>query len=549
MKNQSKRYLVTYSDTNVSKETAVKTLGVSKVNVKDGVVMMAADKAPSEKDILHFENLGISVLELTQKDAKELATKKGVLVVEEDTKVYALDSTQPKDYEPHEVYVNKAEMERYEKEVDNNLPFDSLSGQTLTKRSTSPLIVGDKDVPEAELLPLNTSQFGGEGKLQFDANQFGGKDILQDDTDELVKKDDSESEEGDFSAGYKKALVDMFSSMLDANTKTRASKSGSLGVAAQNAEVSAISASYIPWNIKMVKAPQAWAKGYDGYGVKVAVLDTGIDYNHPDLYVYGGANFTSNTNGYMDGHGHGTHCAGIIAAREYNGNIVGVAPRARLYAVKVLSDGGWGYTSWIIAGMEWCVNNGIKVASMSLGSSSSPSQAYANAVSRCQCNGVLVVTAAGNEYQTSFPWVGSPANSAKTNWWSTSPIAVGAVNSNNNIASFSSRGRKESPWNPVGCVAPGVSIRSTYLNNGFVSMSGTSMACPHVSGLAALLWEKWGNTSPYWIKKQILLGTYYSHGYTGSIAKGFGLIHCDKVVSTNYLNLKYDYFKQWYLLY
>ena len=546
-KTNNKRFLVTFADQEISKASVGKLLKVTQSSVKEGVSFMSNERAALKDNVLHFENLGISVLELTSEDAKKLATQKGVLAVEEDAKMYALDRNFEGidlDYQP-ESYINLEEMAKLEEpimskagaRVKGDLRTKEAFTETVVpfKAQSEAKIVGDKTVPEEESKPFNFQRFSGQSNLGADKS--------------LVTDKQTQTQEGSFADGYKKAMVDMFSSMLDGNLKKDASSSCDVAAASAGAQDSAmaINASYIPWNIRMVKAPEAWARGYDGWHIKVAVLDTGIDYNHPDLYVYGGVDFTR-SGGYMDRDGHGTHCAGIIAAREYRGQTVGVAPRADLYAVKVLGDDGWGDMSNIIAGMDWCVRNGIKVASMSLGGCRIPKIAYRNAVSRCQQNGVLVVAAAGNSGHTNFPWVCSPANSSRNNWWSTSPIAVGAVDWNNNIAYFSSRGRNALPWNPVGCVAPGVSVRSTFLNNGYTSMNGTSMACPHVAGLAALLWERWGtNIWTYWIKKQILLGTYYSHSYLSNVEKGFGLINCDRVVSSYELDCFYDGLKEWYL--
>lgn len=543
----NKRFLVTYADQEISKASVSKLLKVNQSNVKEGVSFKSAERATLEDNVLHFENLGISVLELTSEEAKKLATQKGVLAVEEDAKVFALGlGMEPEgfdhNYQP-EVYINQEEMAKLE--VSKSKGGARVKGDLRTKEAftetvvpfkvqSEDTIVGDKTVPEEESKPFSLQRCSGQSNLVADKSL------------EIDKQ--TQTQEGGFADGYKKAMVDMFSSMLDANLKKDVSESCDVAAASAQTLDSTmdIYASYIPWNIKMVKAPGAWARGYDGWNVKVAVLDTGIDYNHPDLYIFGGVDFTG-SGSYRDYHGHGTHCAGIIAAREYRGQTVGVAPRARLYAVKVLGDDGYGYTSDIIAGMDWCVRNGIKVASMSLGGSYAPTEAYKNAVSRCQQNGVLVVAAAGNSGYTNFPWVGAPANSARDNWWSTSPIAVGAVDWNNNLASFSSRGRQYLPWNPVGCVAPGVSVTSTYLNNGYTTMSGTSMACPHVAGLAALLWERWGHSvSTYWIKKQILIGSYYGHPYPKNVEKGFGLINCDRVVSTDE-TFFHDSWKEWYL--
>ena len=543
---KNKRFLVTYADHEVSRASAVKLLGVSQARMKEGVSFMSGNRVALEDNVLHFEGIGVSVLALTSEDARHLATRKGILAVEEDVQMQAFD-IEPEGgdaaYKP-ETYINQKEMEKLEgtlkavegARVKGNFRTKGTSIETTEslEMQDEDTVVGNKTVPEAEFMPFNFEGFLGKSNLVADSP--------------LGEERQVPSQEGGFADGYKKAMMDIFSAMLDANVKKDTSKSCDISAASADGleSVEALSPSYIPWNIKMVKAHRAWARGYDGYRVKVAVLDTGIDYNHEDLCVYGGVDF-SGSESYMDYNGHGTHCAGIIAAREHRKRIVGVAPRAKLYAVKILDDKGYGNTSDIIAGMEWCVNNGIQVASMSLGGAHAPSVAYRNAISRCQLNGVLVVAAAGNSANSDFPSVCAPANSAQAMTWSTSPIAVGAVDRRKQIAYFSSRGQKCLPWNPVGCVAPGVNVKSTYLDNENVEMSGTSMACSHVAGLAALLCQRWNSHDVYKIKKQLLLGTFHSHAYPPSTYMGFGLINCDRAVSTYYVNMFFDRLEEWHL--
>jgi len=227
----------------------------------------------------------------------------------------------------------------------------------------------------------------------------------------------------------------------------------------------------VPWGIAKIEAPTVWVGGNKGAGIKVAVLDTGIDTAHPDLRVAGGATFVG-TSTYNDDHGHGTHCAGIIAALDNDIGVVGVAPEAALYAVKVLNSQGSGYISNIINGIEWCINNGIQVISMSFGTTS-----YSSALN-AECDkaynaGIVLVASAGNSGPSSNT-VGYPARFS-------SVIAVGATGSTDVIASFSSRGAE------LDVTAPGVSIYSTYWGSRYATMSGTSMACPHAAGTAALV--------------------------------------------------------------
>lgn len=225
----------------------------------------------------------------------------------------------------------------------------------------------------------------------------------------------------------------------------------------------------IPWGVKRVNAPAAW-NWTTGKEVKVAVIDTGIDYTHPDLkenYVEG-YNVINKTNDPMDDQGHGTHVAGTIAAIRDLKGVVGVAPNAKLYAVKVLDKNGSGQFSWIIDGIQWAVEHKMNVINMSLGGRTS-SDALKMAVDKAKESGITVVCAAGND---SGP-VNYPAKYE-------SAIAVSALDTNDKIASFSSRGPE------IDFIAPGVSIYSTYKGGGYKTASGTSMASPHVAGLAAL---------------------------------------------------------------
>jgi subtilisin family serine protease len=226
----------------------------------------------------------------------------------------------------------------------------------------------------------------------------------------------------------------------------------------------------IPWGVERVHAPAAW-DSTKGKGVRVAVVDTGIFSDHPDLQgkVDGGYDTFSKSelkDNYQDKNGHGTHVAGTIAAN--GARLKGVAPLARLYAVRVLDADGNGTVSGIIDGLVWCANNGIQVANMSLGSDK-PSATLQRALRLATAKGVVVVAAAGN----SGGAVGYPAAYPET-------IAVSASDSNDQIASFSSRGAE------VKFVAPGVNIVSSAMGGGYANMSGTSMATPHVTGLAAL---------------------------------------------------------------
>jgi subtilisin family serine protease len=232
----------------------------------------------------------------------------------------------------------------------------------------------------------------------------------------------------------------------------------------------------IPWGIARVNAPAAWPTG-QGEGIKVAVIDTGIDCFHPDLQCdfSAGINILDPDLAAMDDNEHGSHVSGTIAGRGIPGGVLGVAPKAELIAVKVLNQHGSGHLSGIIKGIHWAARVGVQVINLSLGSPIN-SPALERAVMRALSAGVVVVAAAGNSGPTQNT-IGFPAGYPGV-------IAVAASDENDHIARFSSRGPA------VGFAVSGVEILSTVPGGGYAKLSGTSMACPHVSGLAALAIER-----------------------------------------------------------
>lgn len=241
----------------------------------------------------------------------------------------------------------------------------------------------------------------------------------------------------------------------------------------------------IPYGVSQLEAPEIWKQGEQGEGIVVAICDTGIDRNHPCLkdQIIDGRNFTGEgrEDSYNDDNGHGTHVAGIIAAKEDDKGVVGVAPKAKLLICKVLNSQGSGSYQSIIDGINYAANwvgpNGerVRVLNMSLGGPENDpqlEQAILQAVSR----GIVVVVASGNEgdnneatYEYSYP-----AGYREC-------VTIAACDENRKLAAFSNNSLE------VDAIAAGVKVLSTYPPSQFARLSGTSMATPHISGTMALL--------------------------------------------------------------
>ncbi|MDT7726124.1 MAG: hypothetical protein QOI21_2700 [Actinomycetota bacterium] len=279
-----------------------------------------------------------------------------------------------------------------------------------------------------------------------------------------------------------------------------------LGVGAEKVWLDGQVRASLDRSTKQIGAPEAWAAGYTGEGVKVAVLDTGIDQTHPDLAGQEilEKNFSVSADN-VDRYGHGTHVAATIASTgaKADGKFRGVAPGVRLLDGKVLGDGGGGAESGVILGMQWAVEQGARIISMSLGgadsSSLDPVEEAVNTLSAE--HGTLFVIAAGNDGPRDTT-VGSPGSADAA-------LTVGAVDRDDQLAGFSSRGPRVGDGEvKPDITAPGVGIvaaRSatgrvgTPVQDGYVSMSGTSMATPHVAGAAAILAQQ----HPGWTGSQL----------------------------------------------
>ncbi|MHB8051471.1 MAG: S8 family peptidase [Coriobacteriia bacterium] len=279
----------------------------------------------------------------------------------------------------------------------------------------------------------------------------------------------------------------------------------------------------LPWGIDRVNADESKILN-TGEAIRVAIVDTGIDATHPDLAanVKGGMSAVAYTAKYTDDNGHGSHVAGIVAALDNTIGVVGVGPDIDLYSVKVLNRKGSGYVSDIIEGLGWCQANGMDVVNMSLGTSSDV-QSFHDAVSALYASGTVIVAAAGND------GIGSAVNYPAAYL---EVIAVSATTQADGLASFTCTGPQ------VELAAPGYSIYSTYKSGGYATLSGTSMASPHVAGVAALVIAspvRVGDTNGAWDPVEVrtrLQATVEDLGAAGwDPGYGYGLVRADLAIA------------------
>ncbi|MGG3254764.1 S8 family serine peptidase, partial [Brevibacillus parabrevis] len=267
----------------------------------------------------------------------------------------------------------------------------------------------------------------------------------------------------------------------------------------------------VPWGVEHIGAAAAHSQQYKGQRIKIGVLDTGIS-AHPDLEIKGGVSYIEGEDDFGDQHGHGTAVAGVIAARDNDFGIVGVAPEAELYAIKVLDKKGHGTYSSMIQGIEWAIQNRMNILSISAGGYVN-SRALHDQIKRANEHGILVIATAGNrglgEETELFP-----AQYAET-------ISVGAVDREDQRADFSSVGKE------LDLMAPGVDIRSTAPGGDFQTRSGTSLAAPHVAGAAAVIWSAKGNISSTELRDLL---TKSATPLGESRFYGKGLVHLEKAL-------------------
>lgn len=266
----------------------------------------------------------------------------------------------------------------------------------------------------------------------------------------------------------------------------------------------------LPWGVKRIGAPVAWAQS-KGKGVRVAVVDTGIDLNHPNLLpnLRGGINLVRPGRPPSDDNGHGTHVAGTVGAADTGRGVIGVAPEAHIYAVKAFDRAGAAPASRIIGAIQWCLDHSMKVINLSFGSDED-NAALREAVALALRRGVILVAAAGNQRRAG---VDVPARYDDV-------LAATATTRADRIVGYAARGPE------IDLAAPGYDTLSTGRGDTYHRLAGTSMAVPHVAGTAALIFGR----HPDWSADEVmahLAATAERLPQVERQAQGAGLVRAD----------------------
>ncbi len=511
---QKQSYIITTSeDVNVN-EIADDKLGsiIQGANVRDSVDVMSTAHVPHEQDVLTSQEFNIITASLTSTEAKKLSKETGIKYVELDEEVFAIDedgiaTLDPETEEDSSTSYFESNNEFENEQLDNDLDEEPT--------------MYDADISDEELARQAEFELErhdhAEAMIDFDID---GQLIML--SDEINQASDALSKVQDISTTAARQLITSLARGLQSDIRPDVSphsleqKIDEIVNRFSTSEdkASVLARDYLTYGLKLIFAPYAW-RYTKGRNAKVAVVDTGITRRHSDLRVYGGACYVPRVTSWNDDHGHGTHVAGTIAAAMNGRGVVGVAPESRLYAVKVLNSRGQGRVSWILNGLLACYRARMHVVNLSLGSLASThdrnnySRAYESAGLKLRRRGILPVAAAGNSGRTRRPYVNNPARCP-------SFMAVAAVDSRRRRAAFSSYGPQ------VEISAPGVGVWSTTNDGRYGQKSGTSMAAPHVSGVAALNKSRRPHERGYQIRRRMKLTStdlgsrgrdpFYGHG-------------------------------------
>ncbi|MEH7708082.1 S8 family peptidase [Bacillus toyonensis] len=268
------------------------------------------------------------------------------------------------------------------------------------------------------------------------------------------------------------------------------------------------------WNMERVKISPVHKQGYKGSNIKIGIIDSGIDITHEDIKITDGINIIDTNSNYTDEFGHGTRVAGVIAALDNNKGVLGMAPLSKIYAIKVLDSRGKGSISNVISGIEWAIDNKLDIVNLSLQTIIN-NNALEEVVKKAHEQGIILVAAAGNKGHNGIQeTITYPAAYKEV-------ISVGAIDENNEKVIFSSVG------NRLDLVAPGNNVYTTIPRSFYYVYSGTSIASPHVAGIAALLKEANPNLTNIEIS-QILKNT--ATDLKDNFYYGNGLVNAEKAI-------------------